>query len=164
MKFSKLISWHAAFVNTFTLVFGGADELRPLTVLCFVYTLIGCSAISVCSRSRELFNNFQEVEARHNHNQSLGQNKQNKLPLANKSNRLVSSRVGFASLKWNGDGDICARPSTCSRAHVTLAHTHSLSHTRSQTGKLAGRRRLHLTRCHVAVVAAPTCLRPELDA
>lgn len=161
MKFSKLISWHAAFVNTFTLVFGGADELRPLTVLCFVYTLIGCSAISVCSRSRELFNNFQKVEARHNHNQSLGQNK---LPLANKSNRLVSSRVGFASLKWNGDGDICARPSTCSRAHVTLAHTHSLSHTRSQTGKLAGRRRLHLTRCHVAVVAAPTCLRPELDA
>lgn len=44
----------------------------------------------------------------------------------------------------------------------TRTHTHTLS--RSQTGKLAGRRRLHLTRCHVAVVAAPTCLRPELDA
>lgn len=87
---------------------------------------------------------------------------QNKLPLANKSNRLVSSGVGFACLEWNGDGDTCARPSTCSRAHVTLALTHTLS--RSQTGKLAGRRRLHLTRCHVAVVAAPTCLRPELDA
>lgn len=91
---------------------------------------------------------------------------QNKLPLANKSNRLVSSGVGFAFLEWNGDGDTCARPSTCSRAHVTLAHTHTYTHTlsRSQTGKLAGRRRLHLTRCHVAVVAAPTCLRPELDA
>lgn len=91
MKFSKLISWHAAFVNTFTLVFGGADELRPLTVLCFVYTLIGCSAFSVCSRCRELFNNFRKVEARHNHNQSLGQNTEQ---------AAISQQVKPVSLLW----------------------------------------------------------------